>query len=122
SSLHLIHGEDVARAITALHLHPTPSERWLLTDGSVYDWWHLAASWGSGGFAGKGAPPSGEQGKWVRELMGEHGIRALPRDTSSLDRVLDSREFWNRFGLEPLWGRADDGPTSEGPGGGFCMM
>ncbi|KAJ3040092.1 hypothetical protein HDV00_011416 [Rhizophlyctis rosea] len=122
-SLHLVHGADVARAIVAVHQRFTPGERWLLTDATVYDWWHLASAWGDGGFAAKGLPPTGEQIKWVRELMEEKDVRALPRDASSLGRVLDSREFWKHFGLEPLWSRADDGPLSEGPGGGgFCMI
>jgi uncharacterized membrane-anchored protein len=36
----------------------------------VYDWWDLVAVWES---------PS-THGKWVRELMREEGVRALPRD------------------------------------------
>jgi hypothetical protein len=29
--------------------------------------------------------------KWVLELMEEEGVRALPRDTATLGRMLDSR-------------------------------
>ncbi|KAF9046807.1 hypothetical protein BDZ89DRAFT_1089377 [Hymenopellis radicata] len=87
-SLHLIHGQDVARAILAVHRKPSPG-RWLLTDGRVYDWWELASAW------------SPEHAGWVRELMKQHGIRALPRDTGLLRRMLDSSEFWETHGIEP---------------------
>ncbi|KAF5309303.1 hypothetical protein D9758_019053 [Tetrapyrgos nigripes] len=50
SSIHMIHGIDVARAILAVHANfsKASGERWLLTDGRVYDWWDLASAWGSG--------------------------------------------------------------------------
>jgi hypothetical protein len=45
----MIHGHDVARAILAVHAHPTRAtgERWILTDNRVYDWWDLASAWGN---------------------------------------------------------------------------
>ncbi|KAJ3064820.1 hypothetical protein HK102_008096 [Quaeritorhiza haematococci] len=90
-SLHLIHGEDVARAIVAAHENFTPGQRWLITDMHVYDWWSLAASWGA----------TGQHGTWVRELLATSGIRALPRPMEQLQRALDSREFWKHFNLVP---------------------
>lgn len=108
-SLHLIHGVDVARAILAIHLEFSKSngERWLLTDGRVYDWWDLASAWGEGpGVTSEPPLPSstifGPQPGWVRELMAESGLHALPRPPSAFDRALDSREFWDTFGLSPL--------------------
>ena len=59
----MIHGSDVARAILAVHAHfdRATGERWMLTDGRVYDWWDLAYAWGS-------VPPSdGAQSGGSRE-------------------------------------------------------
>ena len=97
-SIHLIHGLDVARAILAVHAQfdRAAGERWLLTDLRVYDWWDLAAAWGE----------EGKQARWVRELMQEEGLRALPRSPEVIGRAMDSREFWTMFGLEPVKGRA----------------
>ncbi|KAJ7679231.1 hypothetical protein DFH06DRAFT_1032944 [Mycena polygramma] len=92
-SLHLIHGLDLARAILAVHssFDKAAGQRWLLTDGRVYDWWDLAYAWGADG-------PSA----WVRELLREENVRVLPRNTELLGRILDSRDFWDDFGLAPL--------------------
>ena len=120
----MIHGSDVARAILAAHAHfdRAAGERWLLTDMRVYDWWDLAAVWGdehskSSGFrqetvaqrsgAMRSDESKGSQPRWVRELMHEQGVRALPRPPELLGRVLDSRDFWNTFELEPLAGRLE---------------
>ncbi|KAL5525483.1 hypothetical protein ACEPAG_6819 [Sanghuangporus baumii] len=110
-SIHLIHGVDVARAIMAAHSNfaAASGERWLLTDCRVYDWWDLASAWGGSASAnsspaGDSSDPSrivGPQPAWVRELMKESGIHALPRPHSTFDRALDSREFWDTFGLSP---------------------
>jgi hypothetical protein len=35
----------------------------MVTDGRMHDWWDLA----------------GDEPRWVRELMREHAVRALPR-------------------------------------------
>ncbi|KAI9711873.1 MAG: hypothetical protein M1820_002018 [Bogoriella megaspora] len=45
-SLHMIHGVDVARAIIAVmsHWDRAAGERWMLTDGFVYDFWALFAA------------------------------------------------------------------------------
>ncbi|KAK0485015.1 hypothetical protein IW261DRAFT_872621 [Armillaria novae-zelandiae] len=93
--IHLIHGQDVARAILAVHLNPskTVGQRWLLTDGRVYDWWDIASAW------------SEEKAQWVRELMHDESVRALPRDISTLGRALDSRDFWDTFELVPVKAR-----------------
>lgn len=101
-SLHLIHGRDVARAIYAVHTDwPGPS-RWMLTDQFVYDWWALLAQWGAGGATDSGDDATGEPLEWVKDLMEEEGVRALPRSAETLGRAYDSREFWNRFNLSPV--------------------
>ncbi|KAJ7196771.1 hypothetical protein GGX14DRAFT_375729 [Mycena pura] len=104
-SLHLIHGFDLARVILAVHgsFSKAAGQRWLVTDGRVYDWWDLASAWGA-------APPDDGPSVWVRELMFEENIRVLPRGAELLGRVLDSRDFWNEFGLAPLRARLE---TSE---------
>lgn len=115
TSLHMIHGQDVSRAIIAvLGDGFTPGERWMLTDMFVYDWWALALGWGNGGKAGSGYDNGNEDGDkdaagphavWVRELMVEQGVRALPRDAEALGRCYDSREFWERCGIAPVRAR-----------------
>lgn len=105
TSLHLVHGRDVARAIYAVYRDwPGPS-RWMLTDQFVYDWWALLAEWGSGGADESGEDAMGEPLRWVRELMEEEGVRALPRSVETLGRAYDSRGFWNRFNLSPVRAR-----------------
>ena len=109
-SLHMVHGLDVSRAIIAIHTNFTKAvgQRWLLTDGRVYDWWDLASAWG----ARKPDTPlesndCDPQARWACELMREHDIRALPRNVELLGRALDSREFWETFELNPLKPRLD---------------
>ncbi|KXT16836.1 hypothetical protein AC579_6819 [Pseudocercospora musae] len=100
-SLHLIHGVDVARGVLAVtrNWKAARGERWMLTDGLVYDWWELFLGWAE---TGEGVS---EQAKWVEELMWEEGVRALPRSMETLGRCYDSREFWRTFGLVPLKAR-----------------
>ncbi|KAF6755346.1 hypothetical protein DFP72DRAFT_896542 [Ephemerocybe angulata] len=117
-SIHLIHGLDVARAILAIHSNfdKAQGQRWILTDGRVYDWWDLASAWGLP-TSKDGEPPhegekeeDGERGphpRWVRELMQETGVRALPRNVEMLGRAVDSREVWATFGLMPLKARLE---------------
>jgi hypothetical protein len=95
----MIHGLDLARAILAVHADfgKAAGQRWLLTDGRVYDWWDLASAWSDGPAA------------WVRELMREEDVRVLPRNPELLGRVLDSRDFWDEFGLSPLKARLETG-------------
>ncbi|KAJ2917566.1 hypothetical protein MD484_g2852, partial [Candolleomyces efflorescens] len=129
-SIHLIHGLDVSRAILAVHseFSNARGQRWILSDGRVYDWWDLASAWGlpnsksttvgSGEAAGnlestvveEDENDDGERGphaRWVRELMEETGIRALPRNVELLGRAMDSREFWTTFGLSPVKARLE---------------
>ncbi|KAF7300874.1 hypothetical protein MKEN_01313700 [Mycena kentingensis (nom. inval.)] len=98
-SVHFIHGIDVARAILAVHtaFDKAAGQRWLITDGRVYDWWDLASAWF----------PEGEVAKWVQELMREEDVRVLPRDSGMLGRILDSREFWSTFGIAPMKARLE---------------
>jgi len=126
----MIHGEDVSRAILAVHrqFELANRERWLLTDGRVYDWWDLASAWGetesrvkaarsvgngsmeNGGDVSNnsdGRDYRGPQAKWVKELMMEEDVRGLPRPPEMLGRAQDSREFWYTFGLEPARARLD---------------
>ncbi|KAI0342619.1 hypothetical protein BDW22DRAFT_1374828 [Trametopsis cervina] len=104
-STHMIHGEDVSRAILAVHseFDKATGQRWLLTDGRVHDWWDLAHAWGIEYATAKPGP----QPVWVQELMLEQGIRALPRDVEKLGKALDSQEFWNTFKIQPVMGRLE---------------
>ncbi|KAK8172199.1 hypothetical protein BKA80DRAFT_306789 [Phyllosticta citrichinensis] len=110
-ALHVVHGDDVARAIVAVHEAFTPGRRWLVTDLHVYDWWDLMYAWGPEAEAkarerlGVEEAAGLDYRRWVRELMDEQDVRALPRDTEKLGRVLDGREFWRHFGLWPERGR-----------------
>ena len=96
-------------------------KRWLLTDGRVYDWWDLASAWGDSGTSrlepqassGAGHKLSGNQPTWVRELMQEHGVHALPRSPEELGRCLDSRDFWQTFDLYPVKARLEYCPEEE---------
>lgn len=96
----MIHGEDVSRAVLAVHANfaLASGQRWLLTDLRVYDWWDIVSAWSS---------PAEEHphARWVRELMSETGVRGLPRSPEKIGRAMDSREFWDTFGLEPVRGR-----------------
>lgn len=112
TSLHMVHGRDVARAILAVHhtFDKAKGERWLVTDGFVYDWWALIAGWGDGGGdligeEGDREDATGPHLGWVRELMVESDVRALPRAMEELGRCYDSREFWNTFGITPVRAR-----------------
>lgn len=122
-ALHLIHGEDVARAIVALHHKFTPAKRWLLCDMHTYDWWDLVQDWAvkvtreaevdadAGVEEARAADLEVSKQKqlqtWVGELMEEEGVKALPRDTPLLGRVLDGRAFWKEMGIWPSQGRVD---------------
>lgn len=87
----MIHGVDVARAILAVHRNgkwDEKGERWLLTDMRVYDWWDLASAWGDGGRGGgHGAPVTGEQPKWVIELMQKNKV-STSRTTRLIEYML----------------------------------
>jgi hypothetical protein len=77
----------------------------MLTDMFVYDWWSLALGWGNGGSVTDGKDAEGPHMQWVRELMVDEGIKALPRDMETLGRCYDSREFWDSLGLAPVRAR-----------------
>ena len=100
----MVHGSDVALSVLSIHLKPhlATSQRWLLTDMRVYDWWELISAWGTG--RDETGRAIGEQILWVKELMQEKGVRALPREDTEMGRALDSREFCETFGIVP--GRA----------------
>ncbi|KAF2225829.1 hypothetical protein BDZ85DRAFT_258154 [Elsinoe ampelina] len=111
-SLHMIHGLDVGRAIVAVvkaweadreedECKRCHGQRWMLTDGFVYDWWSLFVGWAD---VGEGKEPS-KQAKWVFELMNETGVKGLPRSMEELGRCYDTREFWTTFGLSPIKAR-----------------
>ncbi|KAK5131046.1 hypothetical protein LTR08_001331 [Meristemomyces frigidus] len=108
-SLHMIHGLDVARAVVAVMgaWQRAGGERWMLTDGFVYDWWSLMAGWADAGNGDKsvmGREPA-KQAQWVLELMREERVWALPRGMEVLGRCYFGREFWDVFGLVPLEAR-----------------
>jgi len=98
-ALHLIHGEDVARGIVAAHRNweKVGGQRWLVSDGRVYDWWWLMAEWD----AGVGGEEKGLREK-VAEWITEEGVRALPRESERLGRCLDARETWKALGIVPV--------------------
>lgn len=113
-SLHLVHGLDVSRAIVAVigNWEAAKGQRWMLTDGFVYDWWALFVGWaepkkqGDAGAAGdKVDDMPSHQARWVFELMGEEKIWALPRSMEVLGRCYFGREFWDTFKLAPLKAR-----------------
>jgi hypothetical protein len=106
-AVHFIHGEDVARAIIATHRKFTPSKRWIIADLRVYDWYDLILSFSAMTESATEQETETRQkfAKWVGELMEEEGIRALPREMSTLGRKLDSRGFWQYHGLWPRHAR-----------------
>ncbi|KXJ91526.1 hypothetical protein Micbo1qcDRAFT_163281 [Microdochium bolleyi] len=116
-ALHVIHGEDVSRAVVALHRNFTKGQRWLLCDMHVYDWWDLVQDWAvadvsrpdeeraAAGLSVERVETQRVRLQWVGELMVEEGVRALPRDASSVGRALDGRAFWNKMGIWPSQGR-----------------
>lgn len=125
-ALHLVHGDDVARAIVGVHSRWVKGEqvgskqatgrRWLVCDLRVYDWWDLVADWTAEDLRMVQGKEHGENEQqiveratrlrsWVGELMLEEGVRALPRNTERLGRVLDGRSFWEAIGMWPAHGR-----------------
>lgn len=101
--LHLIHGQDVARALV-LGVHgqfaKTKGQRWIVTDGGCYDWVKLILAWGSQ-----------EQVETTQKLI--PSVLGTSNNTTTIyDLVdpnngviihprLDSTEFWDTFGLKP---------------------
>lgn len=92
-SLHLVHGQDAARAIIKVHERGQEAAgRWIVSDGLVRDWWAVALELGDAEVRG-----------WALQLMQEHGARVLPRPVGSagLGRVVDGAEFWLALGGGP---------------------
>lgn len=61
--------------------------------------------WGDKGADGRDKDAEGPHIEWVRELMLEEGVRALPRSMEQLGRAYDSREFWEKMGMSPVRAR-----------------
>ncbi|POS79449.1 hypothetical protein DHEL01_v202153 [Diaporthe helianthi] len=110
TSLHMVHGVDVARVIAGVIQAAGEgddsgwdsvgrAQRWMVTDGFVYDWWSLFAAWSS---TGEDDSKPTEQARWVYELMSEDGVRALPRSMEALGRCYDTRELWKTLDITPL--------------------
>lgn len=108
-SLHMIHGEDVSRAVIAVHKSwaKAQGKRWLLTDLHVYDWWDLIWAWSAPEeqLIQNKDTETAPYRRWIMELMQEEDVKALPRGPETLGRVLDSRAFWQTMGLSPSVGR-----------------
>ncbi|PSR90300.1 hypothetical protein BD289DRAFT_460216 [Coniella lustricola] len=114
ASLHMVHGEDVARVVVAVVQKSERGQwadvgygqRWMVTDGFVYDWWSLFAGWADTGKdedrEGKASRKPTKQAQWVYELMQEQDVRALPRSMEALGRCYDSSELWKTLGIAPL--------------------
>ncbi|ORX90757.1 hypothetical protein K493DRAFT_287689 [Basidiobolus meristosporus CBS 931.73] len=100
--LHLIHGADVAKAIVnGLHRHFTPGERWLLSDGKVYDRLELVRSWNNK-----------EQVEIIESLREDPAVASVigtqpfedivvGAEKIDLPRRLNPDEFWEHFQLSP---------------------
>lgn len=106
-SLHMVHGQDVARGVLAAtgQWKDAKGQRWMLTDGFVYDWWALMAGWADVTQDDVKDEEPSEFATWVYELMLEEDVKALPRSMETLGRCYDSREFWRTFDLVPLKAR-----------------
>ena len=106
-AVHFVHGEDVAKAIIAVHKKYTPGKRWIIADLRVYDWWDLIQTWGgeAGNEEEQETMENADYVKWVGELMVEEGLKALPRPPEILGRKLDSRWFWKHMEVWPCQGR-----------------
>lgn len=107
TSLHMIHGADVARAIVAVHrnFRYAVGQRFMLTDLLVYDWWTLILGFAGEDIANGNEERENTQIKWIGELMMEKKVKALPRSMEQLGRCYDTREFWTTFGLMPVHSR-----------------
>jgi hypothetical protein len=80
----------------------------------VYDWWDLVSAWSPPTSSTFSSPSATSEhtpspALWVQTLMRKHSVRSLPRTPQELGRALDSREFWERFGLMPVKGRLERG-------------
>ena len=101
-ALHLVHGEDVARAVVGCleKWEEVRARRWIVCDLRSWDWWDLILGWADGR-KDEGEGQNLEYGKWVLELMEEQKVRSLPRGKDRLGRCLDGREFWEKVAEVP---------------------
>ena len=53
-------------------------------------------------FMSEGVEDRGPHARWVRELMREFGVRALPRNVEALGRAFDSSHFWSTLDLNSI--------------------
>ena len=97
--LHLIHGKDVARAIVAVHGQFQKGERWIVTDGGCYDWIRLFLAYASEEQLGIARSLASDDGA-CRQALGNVSLEEAAARGGVRPR-LDSREFWDRFRLEP---------------------
>ena len=106
-AVHLVHGEDVAKAIVLSvdKWDKVAGKRWILTDGWSYDWWGLFVAYGKETREKEGGEGL-EYEKWVFELLEEEGVKGLPRNNERLGRLVDGRRFWTTIGDVPSVGRA----------------
>ena len=135
-SLHLIHGDDVGKAIVGAHQRwqAVQGKRWIVTDLRVYDWWeiilrydrYMRLKWreerrqrkvSEGGMSNSTSTEIEDKlptyGEWVKQLMDEEGIRALPREGQRLGRRLDGRDIWRVTGQRPLRWMGDEWGAKE---------
>ena len=103
NALHLVHGEDVSRAIIEMWKQRKDDRlwgrRWIVSDTNSYDWWHLAAIM-------PGLPS--HYPEWSRSLAQEYSLStprprlAAGEDPSprTLNRTLDGGEFWDVVGID----------------------
>jgi nucleoside-diphosphate-sugar epimerase len=95
-SLHLVHGDDVARATLAvIESNAEPSQvhgqRWLLSDGNVYDWRAIIQA----------SRHRAQLGAVRAQLQSEDPPAAeVP---APIPRRLNPDEFWKTFGLQPAF-------------------
>ncbi|KAI9485172.1 MAG: hypothetical protein EXX96DRAFT_493314 [Benjaminiella poitrasii] len=97
--LHLIHGQDVARAILAVHDRFKHGERWVITDTTCYDWIQLFLTWGSKDQI-EVARDLAVNDESCRKALGEGSLEDIVKRGGVTPR-LNSTEFWETFGLEP---------------------
>ncbi|KAI8837086.1 hypothetical protein BC829DRAFT_405266 [Chytridium lagenaria] len=102
--VHFIHGEDVARAIIALHSNFSAKKRW------IYDCPFETLSTSQSAITDVAITDDldddeikrRERCQWVLELMVEQGVRGLPREAGPLGRAIDSRAFWDYANITPI--------------------
>lgn len=115
---------DVSRAIVAAHrrFEKVKGERWVVTDGRVYDWWTLVweeAERLDGRLTREEREVEGGYRGWMFRGMREMGVRALPREGEMLGRRVDGREFWEKVGETPrekgfAWPEEKEGGVGKG--------